>query len=394
MYLTWYRITFRILTTHTLRLASVLVFLVFSALPRLQAGDHQHTWTLGKILDANGVLPYASILSKPSPVQASAAMTTGSAMSAAGAAGTPAGTLIIEGDDLLYVTAESSQWLWTKGVHIPVGGAIEYYVQDNTLHLLDGADKEHSIPIVRLIRRIRPAETVAAATPNRPQPPVSAAVEAHADTHPVPDTSETAAEIRKAAAMASTAAALPAVQHPVAVTTAANPSLPAPSPAQPAMKTPKPAATAQVAVATPPTAAPAIAAPAIAVSAAAHPIVAAPAAVTHPVSPVVTTGSVAPKSAAAEAPPTDVVQVNLPLTPAVPPPASAPTINVDSTPAGAAVEIDHEPAGTTPLSHYLSKGFHDVTISKDGFQDWHKTIVMSETELRLSADLQQTGSSQ
>jgi hypothetical protein len=47
--------------------------------------------------------------------------------------------------------------------------------------------------------------------------------------------------------------------------------------------------------------------------------------------------------------------------------ASLPMLVVQSTPAGATVTIDGEPAGTTPLEIALEPGKHDVRIARDGF---------------------------
>jgi len=426
-----------------LGVASVVALLFFSALPLLQAKDHEHQWTIGKILDGNGILPYAAILSKPAPVEASAG---GAITPATGDASRPAAsTLIVEGTDLIYVTAEPIQWRWSKGVNIPLSGAIEYYVEGNTLHLLDQAGKEHAIQILRLIRRIRSTEMVAAAVAPAPAQPAAAQtvvvqtaapppavmqtaapqpaaqqpaapptpIAVTAEVHPVPSASDAAWEIRKAAATAAIAA-MPAMQRSAAVTAPANAvpatpqvtiaSTPAPQPlvtqvATVAPTTPaavyQPVAAAPVAVAKPVATVAAVApAPAVQPTAAA-PAAIAPVAETRPVAAVAVPAPAAPKPLPAAPPPAPAPpQVNLPETPAAPPPAFAPSINVDSTPSGATVEIDHEPAGTTPLVHALSKGFHDITVSKDGFLSWNKTVVMSETDLHLRADLEQAGPSQ
>jgi len=55
--------------------------------------------------------------------------------------------LIIEGDDMVYVTTERLRWRWSKAAHVTVNGEVRYYVDGKKLHLLDDVGKEHVIDI-------------------------------------------------------------------------------------------------------------------------------------------------------------------------------------------------------------------------------------------------------
>ena len=54
--------------------------------------------------------------------------------------------------------------------------------------------------------------------------------------------------------------------------------------------------------------------------------------------------------------------------------ASLPMLVVQSTPAGATVTIDGEPAGTTPLEIALEPGKHDVRVARDGFRTERRRV--------------------
>jgi len=61
--------------------------------------------------------------------------------------------LIIEGDDMVYVTQERIRWRWSKAARVTVNGEVKYYVDGRRLHVLDDGGKEHVIEIVKQIRK-------------------------------------------------------------------------------------------------------------------------------------------------------------------------------------------------------------------------------------------------
>ena len=64
------------------------------------------------------------------------------------------------------------------------------------------------------------------------------------------------------------------------------------------------------------------------------------------------------------------------------------TVQIDSTPAGAAILIDNVALGHTPASLTLSKGIHVIEVSHDGFNSWQKNILVTGGEkLSLNAAL-------
>ena len=63
-------------------------------------------------------------------------------------------------------------------------------------------------------------------------------------------------------------------------------------------------------------------------------------------------------------------------------------VQMDSTPAGAAILIDNVALGHTPASLTLSKGIHVIEVSHDGLTSWQKTILVTGGEkLSLNAPL-------
>ena len=64
------------------------------------------------------------------------------------------------------------------------------------------------------------------------------------------------------------------------------------------------------------------------------------------------------------------------------------TVQIDSTPAGAAILIDNVALGHTPASLTLSKGIHVIEVRYDGFTSWQETILVTGGEkLSLNAAL-------
>jgi hypothetical protein len=73
-------------------------------------------------------------------------------------------------------------------------------------------------------------------------------------------------------------------------------------------------------------------------------------------------------------------------TPAVPLQAS---LAIDSTPAGADIEIDGAFVGNTPSSVAVAPGSHQIAVKKKGFADWTKTLNVTGGTIHLNAELEQ-----
>ncbi len=64
-------------------------------------------------------------------------------------------------------------------------------------------------------------------------------------------------------------------------------------------------------------------------------------------------------------------------------------VSVNSTPAGADIEIDGSFVGNTPSKVTLTPGTHTVVVKKSGFGDWSKTLTVTSGTITLSAELEQ-----
>lgn len=70
------------------------------------------------------------------------------------------------------------------------------------------------------------------------------------------------------------------------------------------------------------------------------------------------------------------------------PPAQA-SLSVDSTPAGADIEIDGGFVGSTPSTLSVAPGSHKVSVKKKGFAEWTKTLNVTGGTVHLNAELEQ-----
>ncbi len=68
-------------------------------------------------------------------------------------------------------------------------------------------------------------------------------------------------------------------------------------------------------------------------------------------------------------------------------PAQA-SLNIDSTPAGADIEVDGSFVGSTPSTINLPFGSHQVVVKKKGFADWTKTLNVTGGSVHLSVGLE------
>jgi hypothetical protein len=75
-----------------------------------------------------------------------------------------------------------------------------------------------------------------------------------------------------------------------------------------------------------------------------------------------------------------------PNPPAAPAQAS---LTVESTPAGADIEIDGAFVGNTPSTVSVAPGSHQVAVKKKGFTDWTKTLNVTGGSVHLNAELEQ-----
>jgi PEGA domain len=96
--------------------------------------------------------------------------------------------------------------------------------------------------------------------------------------------------------------------------------------------------------------------------------------------------------------PTQLASVALNQTASVAPiqPASSPsvqqaTVEFWSSPAGADIEVDGKYIGSTPSTVTVQAGEHTITMRKQDFGTWQKTIKVTSGNLRVAAYMQQVG---
>jgi hypothetical protein len=74
--------------------------------------------------------------------------------------------------------------------------------------------------------------------------------------------------------------------------------------------------------------------------------------------------------------------------------AAQTSLAVDSTPAGADVEIDGSFVGNTPSTVSIAPGSHQIAVKKKGFTDWSKTLSVTGGTVHLNAELEQAPAKQ
>lgn len=183
---------------------SVCIFLILTfgaSFAKAKKADHE--WLEGKILDENRARYYAGTLNNSSSqttengslsgnanstnigsstnTQISGAY-SGSRTTSTSGVSTPIyrvyDNLVVEGSDTVYVTSERLRWRWSKGAHVAVNGSIKYYAEGRKLHILDNDGKEHSVEILKEMRKAEPLfKSVDASTTSgiRVSPPPSIA---------------------------------------------------------------------------------------------------------------------------------------------------------------------------------------------------------------------------
>jgi hypothetical protein len=79
------------------------------------------------------------------------------------------------------------------------------------------------------------------------------------------------------------------------------------------------------------------------------------------------------------------VPIAPPAAPAGPAQAS---LSIDSTPAGADIEIDGAFVGDTPSTVSVAPGNHQIVVKKKGFADWTRTLSATTGTVHLNAELE------
>jgi hypothetical protein len=109
------------------------------------------------------------------------------------------------------------------------------------------------------------------------------------------------------------------------------------------------------------------------------------------------TGNVTmPVAKAAEAPAPEPAPAPAPMPPIPPPaapqdqpgPAAQIAVSIDSTPAGADIEVDGAFVGNTPSTVNLAIGSHDIAVKKKGFADWTKKLNVTGGNIHLKAEME------
>jgi hypothetical protein len=71
------------------------------------------------------------------------------------------------------------------------------------------------------------------------------------------------------------------------------------------------------------------------------------------------------------------------------PAATSASCSIDSTPAGADIEVDGAFTGSTPSTLAIAPGSHEITIKKKGFLPWIRKMNVTGGNIHLNAELEQ-----
>jgi len=69
-------------------------------------------------------------------------------------------------------------------------------------------------------------------------------------------------------------------------------------------------------------------------------------------------------------------------------PVTPASVEIESTPSGAEIEIDGAFVGNTPSTVPVTPGSHEITVQKKGFADWTRKLSVTGGNVHLSADLE------
>jgi hypothetical protein len=87
-------------------------------------------------------------------------------------------------------------------------------------------------------------------------------------------------------------------------------------------------------------------------------------------------------------PTTTETQAPAQVTATIPPSAPAASLNVDSSPSGADIEVDGAFVGNTPSAVSIAPGHHEVVVKKRGFASWSRSLNVTGGTIHLSAELE------
>jgi hypothetical protein len=65
------------------------------------------------------------------------------------------------------------------------------------------------------------------------------------------------------------------------------------------------------------------------------------------------------------------------------------SLTIDSTPAGADIEVDGSFAGSTPSTLTIALGSHEISVKKKGYTAWTRKMNVTGGNVHLSAELDQ-----
>jgi len=68
--------------------------------------------------------------------------------------------------------------------------------------------------------------------------------------------------------------------------------------------------------------------------------------------------------------------------------SNATKISINSTPAGADIEVDGGLVGNTPSSIEVPAGEHTITVSKNGFKNWERKLKAGGGNVNLNVELE------
>lgn len=85
---------------------------------------------------------------------------------------------------------------------------------------------------------------------------------------------------------------------------------------------------------------------------------------------------------------TAAVATSAPSAPAPASVAAQASLNIESTPSGADIEIDGAFVGSTPSSVTVASGSHQIAVKRKGFDNWTRTLNVTGGTVHLNADLE------
>jgi hypothetical protein len=165
-----------------MRSFACLTLLLVIVATSVEGKKTEHQWLEGKVLDENRARYFAGMVNNSSSQTTENGSLSGNANSTSigdttntQMSGSYSGTrttstsgtstpiyrvydnLMIEGVDTVYVTSERLRWRWSKSAHVAVNEPVKYYAEGRKLHILDDDGKEHSVEIVKEIRKPQPS---------------------------------------------------------------------------------------------------------------------------------------------------------------------------------------------------------------------------------------------